>query len=245
MFTKILSKINKYCSKTLTSFSVEGERSEIYKKPKNPYQNIEEVSINSVMMGMRLSKLNNIFPKMRRLDLLYANIYDDICSMHFIKFNQLEHLGITYWSDELTEEIIRLNPQLKSISMSGNYGAELWKYISKQLKQLKTLDMQYDLGYDDNDDKFKLYPDNLISFECVESLKLYESFQTLEKCLSFKKLKECTITGSMDKSWINFVIKNPTIEKLEMNYIIGSRIFAEEDMEKIAKKNSQNSLNLT
>lgn len=172
---------------------------------------------------------------MRRLELHYVNFPEEMRAA--TKFHQLEHLGISLWyvgslKIDDVKNIIRLNPQLQSLKISGNSTMEMLDFISKQLKKLKTLEI---------DHKYEpIYTAIPVSFECVELLIVHVlghyKKQKQGKYLSFKQLKECTITDFSDESGTNFVIENPTIEKLCINKRFRSSVFGEKNIEKIIAK---------
>lgn len=236
---EILIYINEYCSEALESFATNCGPDFTYAVAKKPYINVEEVSIKFGRIGFVLSQFNDTFPEMRRLELIYTEFFDH--QRFATKFNQLEHLKIDFNATETTaftrtdvKKLIRLNPQLQSLSISGDFNVKFWEYIKEQLKQLKVLELSY------GQDELHPHTSDPIRFECVEILTLHMGFSdrwwSPERIFSFKQLKECTITSHLTNSWINFVIANPTIEKLNIGYIHSNvlTILAEPEMVKLA-----------
>lgn len=238
---ELLNYVNEYCSESLKSFTLKN-RDLTYTDAKKPYTNVEEFSMVSRIIGFQASEFKDTFPYLRRLELIRTRFSNH--TRFAIQFHHLEHLKISIGVNkgyEITKsdakKIIQLNPQLQSLSVSGEFYLKFWAYASKQLKQLKILE----LGYDRN--KIQKFPTEPIRFECIETLKLNMIYSHTkwnpEKIFSFNQLKEFTIIGyDLDDSWINFTIENPTIEKLNIikQYTHQIRILflTDEDMVKLA-----------
>lgn len=205
-----------------------------YANTRKPYKNVEEVSIELATIGFGLSQFKKIFPKLRRLELVFNNFANH--RSFASEFHQLKHLKISFsylLQKSDLKNIIRLNPQLLSVSIGGStFGSQFWAYVSTQLKHLRELELNYD------QDKDKRYNGEPIRFESVEILKLnlYNDVLKTGQILSFKQLKKCTINRCFDFSWIDIVINNPTIEKLNLIQRTDNLYITidEEDMIKIA-----------
>lgn len=91
----LLFYINKYCSETLKSYALV-RQDFTYMDAKNPYKNLEEISIGFGKIGFNLTQFNDTFSKMRRLNLIQAEFIDH--ARFAGRFNQLEHLKIDYGS---------------------------------------------------------------------------------------------------------------------------------------------------
>lgn len=228
---KFLIYVNEFCSETLKSFKLDiNGLAFSYAETMKPYKNVEEVTIlkhgcEESIFGFEASQFNDVFPKMRRLEL--RDIGLPVHKRFAFNFHHLEHLYID--SIEDLKELIRLNPQLQSLGTNTS-NLEFWDYANKQLKHLKVLDLCW----------MQMHTANPILFENVEILTLNMRFKPArnpERVLLFKKLKECTIWSRLDKRCINFIIGNPTIEKLHIkNSIIDDQRPSIKSMVKIAEK---------
>lgn len=239
MRVRLLGYVNKFCSKTLESIALLNGPPLKFAENKKPYKNVEVVSIMWGRVELKLSQLKDTFPKMRKLILkdIEFPYHKDFAT----NFNQLEHLSIHFSSVKrpniITKaniiDIIDLNPQLQGVDIEWIIDMELLNYISKKLVQLKFLGIEY------VQDEVQSNAAGPILFERIEKFKLYvrsglETMLTPELFFSFNKLKECTIFGDINKSCINFVTNNPTIEKLSIISTCLTLFFGEQDMEKIA-----------
>lgn len=132
--SKILEYANEYCSNSLLTFKWHKCMSDF----KAPFTNVEHVEFVNCQFPKAV-RLNEMFPAMRSLTL--NNIFDKLfLALNGVHFSHLEHLKI-----ENTEaiDILRLNPQLKSLSFdTNNQPLRLWpKYDVSHFKQLKKLDI--------------------------------------------------------------------------------------------------------
>ena len=110
-----------------------------------------------------------------------------------------------------------LHPQLQRLSIKNDFNLDFWDYASKKLEQLEHLELTYDSK------QLRHHSASPIQFENVKTLQLNITSNNNDvmpaKVFAFKQLKECTLVGSLDGVWIDFVIACPTIQQLHFKMV--------------------------
>ena len=183
------------------------------------FKNVQKVSIIGGKLGQGL-KLNRVFPKMRWLELCPEEVVDPECIQE--TFQHLEYLKIKAYayveSHNITRRnlmvVIDLNPQLRRLNLLSDCDPNTWAHVSMHLQQLESLEIVYSPALVHKHM-------NIIRFESVEQLTISIINSDLQRysteyatILSFNRLKECTLKGRVNDVWYQFILENPTIEKI-------------------------------
>lgn len=134
--------INKYCTERLSSIAITGEYNDSLNSFTIPSENVQQVCVKT--SDLKDVSLVQLFPNMRRLTYRFSQPTDfaDI-EKHF---PNLEHLEILSKDIEEAEEcirIMRLNPQLRSLSIPFIANAAYLEEINRSLPNLQYLGLNY------------------------------------------------------------------------------------------------------
>lgn len=160
------------------------------------------------------------FCSRRWLELCPEEVADPECIQE--TFPHLEYLKIKAYayveSHNITRRnlnnLIDLNTQLRKLNLLSDCDPNTWEYVSKKLKQLESLEVVYSPALVHKHM-------NIIRFERVEELTISIINSDLQRysteyatILTFNRLKECTLKGRINDVWYQFILENPTIEKI-------------------------------
>lgn len=189
---------------------------------KNPFPNVEELTIHQLQINFKLKGLNKIYPKLRRLHIDYTS--SDFSSFITETFSNLQHLDVHLFSAPdtcitATAQALHLNPQLKSLKI-GLKDFSFLQDIGDKLQSLEILDI-YLFGSNLQTNLNPIHFKNVTFFQ----LKIipYSGIRTQIPTIPtyFDKLKEFRFLGS-DCSFVcssirMFLNAHSTIEKLTLS----------------------------
>lgn len=170
---KVLKYVNKYCRETTTEIAFDLR---YYINCINePYPNVETVSFESYYFYKKYPtfvQMNELFPNVRNLSISRCNFKREYIALHFPQLNQLQIGYGFYLSPERTyhsmtyAEMLRLNPQLRSLTLSIDYTEALLRFASQYLPSLEHLEIEIVYEYSN------IFDDGVINFPSLKELKI-------------------------------------------------------------------------
>ncbi|XP_055296963.1 uncharacterized protein LOC129565772 isoform X2 [Sitodiplosis mosellana] len=220
---KFFVHVNEYCRKTLNTFRIFGNDSNIFGAAKHRFENFEEFSSSEGKLGPGCEHFKRLFPRLRQLTF----IDNDIVEPKYIH-KTFPHLAFTFeYSFNLEppkllklnmsgidfQRIASLNPHIQSIALNGYLNPSIWEVLNTELKNLKSISICYS-------PKHVVCYNSLIRFNNVEIFdvlcKLDYSKVTPKNVFSFKRLKNMKVRCYKNQleGWLDFILAHPTIEVL-------------------------------
>lgn len=197
---------------------------ELHCAPKNamgslrvPFSNIQSVYFKECLFGQTLSNINKCFPKMRNLHLDHCRVIECIGK----NFPNLVHLTVKNKRivKKHVEKCLHLNPQLRSLSISGNFDLKFLRSVSEH-PQLEDLGISLGSEFLINARCDPVY------FENVRTLKLqlHWTKKTMPEIpISFSRLEEFTLKSYdflMNQHFFDFINQHRTILKLHCHFLV-------------------------
>lgn len=185
--------IEKYCRKSLHHLNVHNLNENHFERIQKPFINVRKLVISESTLGRKMSQMNLWFP-----NLVCLNLYDvNLTQPKFMEVNlpKLKHLTIGDARNlpyPPLLKMLRFNPQLKSLSLTCHYDAQLLQSISEHLVQLAELELCVP------NDRFVSFGNKKSLFTTVKKFTLNDwSPSQLIYCLpfEFKGLEELVING--------------------------------------------------
>lgn len=206
-YHKIIGKIvNTHCADTLFEFHAyicpDGALSEM----RRPFKSVESVIYHGEwwnLGGLSLN-FNELFPKMRRLNLTYTG-------QHLFDYrypNLVELIANKPTSDDFVK-IMDKNPQIFTLKINET-SMEFLRILNKKLPELKVLAFTIPM-------RIKFFAGPTIQFEHVEELSILDKDQNMKTIgFAFKQLKklEVYVEGLICDEWIAFIGNNTDLERL-------------------------------
>lgn len=218
---KMARSIFRNSTETLTEIEFIGCPEYLTKQIIKPMKNINRISFNSCNLGSKISALSKWFPNITHLNLIANRFSSGMCIETV--FPLLKHLAIINdqsclpFTLENLRKSIRLNQQLQYIEIDVAPDLEFVQFISNHQPDLETLivpSFQKPISY---------YFGENINFErltkCSLALKFNENDSDTNIRIEFKILKELQLLlqcYQVTDAMINFIIRNKSIEKLEL-----------------------------
>lgn len=222
--TKVIHYANKYGSKSLNTMSFHNIFKYAFESSiRKPFANVENVEFHKCHLGEKISNFNIWFPSMRRLDLI-KNTFDNEQRIKKT-FPKLEHFGVVSCSipSKHILVIIRLNTQLRSISLGRAYTPQYFRAFSKHLTQLECLEL---FGCPND---FSGFSGDFVHFKSVKKLVIFYSCWNFELIsgikFAFDQLEEITLDlngNGWTDGLIEFHQKHRTITKVTLRTINGN-----------------------
>lgn len=209
----IYKLLQEHCADTLNQFHFDWMKEDFFEHVSKPFKNVHIVSLDKEVVGLENDRLNQVFPSMRSL---YLNhVQNQNISTLASKYPNLEHLQavynvnqyhLGYVTETVITEIIRLNPQIKSIDLS-NVNGILLQFISNHLKNLEKLTIY---NYDD-ENQIPIY------FKYVKIFKIGQcKTQSMPAHITFDEHLEDFEVGAhpRDRKYIDFILNNKNLKKI-------------------------------
>ncbi|XP_055306340.1 uncharacterized protein LOC129570671 [Sitodiplosis mosellana] len=211
--------VNEYCADSLVEIRFEGCKASTLDNLTKPFTQVETLGFVGCELVSKLSELDKWFPKVRRLNFLRANELSG-CNDIAVHFPNLLQLSLFLPFDEIFidnnrlneehfAELLRLNPNVRSLFIYGYIDAKFFQSVSEHLQHLETLTI---CALDD--DHISDFGNDSVHFPSVKKLSLInvvcERFP-----LTFDKL-ECLLAVliDMDETLTNFISEHKTLTKL-------------------------------
>jgi len=207
----IYKLVNMYCSKTLSEIYLDNSVNNFLDEFTNQFENVQNVHIRNILETDR--RLNEIFPSVRRLDIMLFNI-SNVDSIN-VRYENLEHLKLSIsvnpspLTDNLATELIRKNSHIRSLALE-NISIELIKIAADSLPQLERLKL---------DSIPCKHSNQLISFPNVRILETSKpDLHYLFLNFKFGNVEEIRTTSLVESMfWENgFFATNPNLKKLQV-----------------------------
>lgn len=215
--SKQVFELVSHYSSTFLKFYIESYDEFLLQNVQKPFYNAENVSFVGVFhkLGSESMKLNEMFPNMRQLSLVYLHVTDP-SSIH-LYFPYLKYLYVSFlrakqsFTDNDIECLINKNPQIQSLSIY-NGSMKFFKFVSENMPNLKTLSLPW---------KFRDYlndGDSPIHFKTVKKLSIKYTINRFARNVTFDQLQELEFVCNPDfpDVWIDFLEKNTNLTKLSI-----------------------------
>lgn len=133
--------INEYCGDALIEISCVNFDGATMNEWKTPFENVENVAFGSGSMKSHVfSRLNEIFPKLRRLSLIRLVAHEkSFIEQHYPYLEYLELFYITPVHSIDIEQLIASNRQLKTLHLSNELETESPTFLRGKLPELEEL----------------------------------------------------------------------------------------------------------
>lgn len=210
----IMALTNRYCEK-LKRFTLRTNAKNALDRVVKPFYTVEDVILINIFHNLTTQnmELDQIFPKMHSLTM--DRVVNNDWSNFVLVYPNLMHFNCQLlYLDTLAEssvvEIIKLNPQLRSLSFSG-IRLKLLDIVNTHLLQLETLD----LGWGDLI-SFGTQHVNEIHFERVSDLTM--SDVSFFHMLTFDRLKHIAFRQIPTdiEEWLIFIERNSNLSTLRI-----------------------------
>ncbi|XP_055308754.1 uncharacterized protein LOC129572740 [Sitodiplosis mosellana] len=201
---KVLRYVNKFCYESLVEISFHGIFKFAFESAmKKPFSNVQKASFTGCHLGTRMTRFNDWYPALRRLDLIH-NRFDDAPSIaeHIPNLEHLTFVGGGKISATDILAVVRVNPQMLSLSLNRVYSARFFRVPSETLPQLESLELR---GYPDD---FATFNGDVVNFRTVKKLEIiFKSYGGITQWvstikLSFNRLEEITMDLDI-YSWVD------------------------------------------
>lgn len=220
---KLCSLLNhyviKYCSNSMLELETFNCSECMHIISKTRFPNVKNVSLINCITRQKITKLDECFPNINRLEFDFSMVDKKCIRAHFPHLKHLSiHVGTgsKYFFGKLdVKKALKLNPQLSSIHLTTHRGfsADFLRMISEQFIHLETL------GIDDYTSMN--FADEMVHFKNVKILNLISNFNLFNLKfnkipLTFDALKEFVFTSNHGMSDIlfDFIENNPSMRKI-------------------------------
>lgn len=222
---EILQLINKHCSQSLQSINFDQCDENTFNHLLTPFSQVEQLivsdSIQTIDGGL---KLNDIFPKLCHLDLAGVEVLAP--NTLNVKFTYLVKLDVTISLLNNIyphiEKLIRLNPQIRDLSLIYCNSFDYIRLASDHLKHLESLQLNLEI-------LDKHHRDPKIHFATVKHLKMTWGLYDFSHVLSFNHLE------SLDLNCLNGIEFVAQFTNLTQLNLIQNKI-RNQDIMKVSEK---------
>lgn len=243
---RVNEHLSKYAGDSLVEVELKGCSDRYLKGLKGPFRKAEKISLRDGSVKSTDINFADIFPSARELDVEYMSCLSPESIAH--RFPRLESLSVEYLmaSDSpLLEQRLKLNTQLKSLSLHGGNLNGL-KMLSMTLPHLETLIFKEFNGR-------LLYFDDDIHLEQVKvfGIKVTRQFRlSLRRIpIIFGNLLELSIDVPENSVWFDVILANKHLKKLVTGHLSDEVLRQISDLEDLEdfqteyKFDSSNSIN--
>lgn len=211
--TSRMAEIAKKSSDSLIELELQGCNEEIWHHIQQPFKNVESLSFIFNLCVPNDVKLNKVFPKLRRLELKDLDLQRD---QHVFDcyFEHLKNLSITSFTimksiESDVRELIKRNPQIKSLSVSFP-SMDFLKFVNKYLPKLENIEILSSI--ENYSDQMK------IQFESVKKICIKLNTSIVPKSITFAQLEELELESlhGLNREWFQFIQQNQKIRKIQL-----------------------------
>lgn len=228
--TKLLHYINEYCAKSLVKLHLsEYSKYSIFDKFHKPFEKVEKISLDCCVIQIDQIMFNKMFPQMRHLNLrmnLIA-VAEDF-GVHFPKLEQFDYsqnsIAAIYAENTHLKLFIRLNPQLRIVTLNECWDVTVIQLISEYLNRLEELRISTNSPVTMSGIDFDL---SQLRFKSVKKFRIqlgiYDSFSRYTPL--FDQLENFTADSISLNDIQNFVERNRTITNLSIQKCCAEECF--------------------
>lgn len=207
--------VRKYCRKSMNHITFIAIRGVYFENTIEPFLNVKTVKFNNCSLTMKLSQVNQWFPNMTELILFSTDLAEPQHFPHLERFIFAVKQGQIYFGQDDIATLIKLNPQLKSLSINA-YQLNVKKFqdIGRHLPLLNDLNMTVSLK-----DLREIKSDIMFNSVKKFSLRFYGQYQLPKIPFCLRNLDELYLELEcvLNDTSINFIARHPTITKLNIN----------------------------
>lgn len=207
--SQIHQLIEKYCSRSLLSLTLNIVDKNTLEHFTVPFERVENVTIACELTPAKNDlRLNQIFPKLRRLNLNNINLHDsDVLN---ITFPHLQHvwLTISILSDIYSPivDLFTRNPQIRDLTLIYCNSFDYIKLASEHLPNLESLQLNLEILGDD-------YTGPKIYFNNVKTVKMIWGEFDFTDAIGFDQLESLDLRCN---NCVRFVTQFTNLTKLQL-----------------------------
>lgn len=214
--TEISRHIEKYCSKTLSQFSLINPNYQLISNTQTIFKRV---------IRLQIWQCNNLddfqlSQKYPMVEYLYLNTKADLNSLGSLaqSYRRLQHLELISYKPlnggSAVKDLFKLNPQIRHLALRTISDMEMIHFINDNLRQLEKLEIIYSNELNTN-------ISSRVHFENVTDFTLFEHFTNLrrddESPFTFDHLESLEITSTeFTRSVQNLIEQNQKIRKLSV-----------------------------
>lgn len=208
--------IKKYCTESLGEFTFIAIRGCYFDNVFKPFLKVKIVKFTNCSLTTKLKQVNEWFPNMSEMILFSTELTEPMQFPHLTKFTFAVKLGQIYFGQEDIAKMILLNPQLQSLNINAHrLNVRKFQHIGRNRLALNDLNLSVSLKDLNELDNF------VFNFRTVKMFKLrfYGQHPLPKIPFSFRKLEEFSLELDcmLNNQSIDFIVKHPTIRKLNIN----------------------------
>lgn len=201
--------VNIYCHETLEEFHAQYCKEwvkGVLNGMRKPFINVERVNFDGEWMELTEKSLgfNELFPKMRVLNLSYENGYIfDHNYPHLVELNAAKSTSPNF------TKLIENNPQIKKLTVQDT-SVEFLKVLNKKLPELEVLAFNVPTELNQYNGS-QIYFEHVTDVSITDRLKIFNADK-----IRFKQLNQFTLAAyeHIDDEWIEFIGDNKDLRKL-------------------------------
>lgn len=206
--TRLIGYMIKYCSKFVTEITFEKLNEAALVHITDEFPLVETVRYEYCDVKMGFTHLNQVFPKLRLLKLLWTDVIG--MKVHIPTLERLVidlPINLNTLQKEHIETMIELNPQLQSLKLYFFWNTEFLRSISRHSKAIENLEIV--CGFSDSD----IYNAEKIHFKGVKHFAI-QSIAVPKVTFSFDHLEEFDTNCWWTEANIDLMKKYTSITKL-------------------------------
>lgn len=236
--SSISEAINIHCSDRLTQLDIQTSSPYFFDGISKPFSNVEYVQLNGHFASLETSTMNfiEIFPSIRRLSLTFVHLQNQQNMDWTIPLLEDLHVTTRYcreaaglFESEL-EEILRKNPQIQKLSLSGISQEFLSTKLNTILPDLENLKILSKNRIHTRD-----FHRQQVIFKNMKSFSTYWEMEHFPFNVEFKNLTELNVADSFESKynwWIEYLDNNENLKRFNIN--LGE--ISDDDLTKLTDK---------
>lgn len=207
-----------FCADTIVELDLACLDSDDFQSIDKPFTKLEKLTFIDSTMGQKLSQMNIWFPQIQSLELIYVKLSQP--ELFEVNLPHLKHLEIYNRQSDMPiqtiSEMLRANPQLKSLSLCCDYDRRFIESLSQNVPELEELELWTP------QDRFLSFNDDKIHFGTVKKFKLNACMSRGDFLVNipftFDDLQELTFDGfnQFKGQILDFIVNRSTVKKLKL-----------------------------
>lgn len=150
LIARIDHYVNEYCSDSLVELRLKDHDESTMKSLKKPFNKVESICFDGGQLGNNLSNLNKWLPNLRHLKFPFAirqsNFFFSQIEPRFYNLQDLTlylpyKMNQNHLNKKILAKFLRLNSNIRSLSISGAIDAKYLQSVSEHLQHLESLEI--------------------------------------------------------------------------------------------------------
>lgn len=203
---QIISFTNQYCS-NLDNLQISSSNKYALENIQNEFPKVEDAKFGGKFINIESNtlKLNEMFPKLRRLSLKSVEISkNDSMNLHFPHLESLDIIFKEFSNQNAFKNLIIKNTQIKELSLD-NINSSYTEFASNHLPNIESLNIQHIQALDHTGE---------IHFKNVKKINIGTIKGGPIENITFDQLEELECNPYYLTIWSNFIAQNRNITKL-------------------------------